>query len=315
MPSLRVTVLKYFIHMRRTKQNTPTAIIASDLHLRDSVPICRADDFWEAQWSKIDYIKKLQEQYDCAVLVAGDIFHNWKASPYLLSTAIARLPNMIVIPGQHDLPQHNMDLINKSGLFVLAKAEKVRILFEGETIEIVDGVTIHGFPFGSTPKKTTKEGRNIALWHNLVWQGKKPWPGCTSPNSAAVLRKYKDYDLILTGDNHKPFTETYEGRLLVNPGSLTRQSADQIDHRPRVYLYYADDNRVTPIYLPIERDAVVRDHIDQAEAKEKRFTAFVSRLNEEWTVDISFERNLEEFFRTNQVRTSVKELTYKVIES
>jgi len=300
--------------MRRTSPSKePDAILTSDWHIRETQPTCRTDDFWNTQWKKVAFVSQLQDEYNCPVLHAGDLFHHWKPSPYLLSAVMAALPaKFYTIYGQHDPPNHNLEESRKSGIHTLETAGALRVL--------------DGCHWGQTPTKESfkvhihrdasgdVEVRNILVWHVMNYQGKKPWPGAKIPMAAALLRKYKDYDLILTGDNHKPFTETFQGRLLVNPGSLTRQSADQIDHRPRVYLYYADDNTVSPVFLPVDPDVVVRDHIEEQEKKEKRITAFVSRLTDEWTTDLSFEANLEEFFRTNQVRKSVEKLTYKAIE-
>ena len=299
--------------MRRTSPSKkPDAILTSDWHIREDTPTCRTDDFWETQWIKVGFVKEMQKEYGCPVLHAGDLFHHWKPSPHLLTYTMSFLPNQFyTIYGQHDLPSHNWELRYRSGIATLEQAGALTVLDrchwgqkpEHNSFEIWKGRLGEGVQ------------RSILVWHVMNYQGKKPWPGAKIPMAAALLKKYKDYDLILTGDNHKPFTETMEGRLLVNPGSLTRQSADQIDHRPRVYLYYADDNTISPVFLPIDPGAVVRDHIEEQEKKEKRITAFVSRLTDEWTADLSFEANLEEFFRTNQVRKSVEKLTYKAIEN
>ena len=82
----------------------------SDPHLRDSIPTCREEEeFQEAQWNKMDFIKALQVKHDCVVLCGGDFFHHWKASPWLLSKTIEHLPARFhTIYGQHDLPQHNI---------------------------------------------------------------------------------------------------------------------------------------------------------------------------------------------------------------
>jgi len=280
-----------------------SAILSSDWHLRETQPSCRTDDFWEAQWKKVQYVSKLASQYGCPVIHAGDLFEHWKPSPNLIRMCIKHLPvQFYSIYGQHDLPNHSLKLKEKSGIAALEEARRV--------------VVLRGCHWNEIPDKPSLEieGRKILVWHHMVWQGKKLWPNQTDPNAAAVLRKYPEYDLILTGDNHKPFTEEYEGKILVNPGSLSRQNADQIDHKPRVYLYNAADNSVTIHYIPIDPDVVSRSHIDREEERDGRIQAYVEKLNQDWSVDLSFERNLEEFFRKNKVRTSVKELIYKAIE-
>jgi len=296
--------------MERTKHIRPDRILTSDLHLREDAPICRTDDFWKAQWIKVNFIKKLQEKYQCPVLCAGDVFHLWKPSPYLISEAIKYLPNDFkAIYGQHDLPQHNIQLHHKSGLDTLKTASKLEIL--------------PGCHWGGTPSKKPviideKSGRKILVWHRMTYQGKIPWPNCTDPAAIKLLKKYAEYDLIVTGDNHKPFVEKHEGRLLVNPGSLTRQAADQINHKPRIYLWYAETNTVKPIYLPITNDVISREHIEVKQERDKRIDAFVERLDTGFefnqdTTDI--ETGIENYAKANDIPQSIIEIVLRAITS
>ncbi|HDY88851.1 MAG TPA: hypothetical protein ENH82_12165 [bacterium] len=291
--------------MKRTKQNKkPSAILCGDFHLREDQPVCRTDNHWKAQWKKVDFISNLQKKYNCVVIHSGDFFNQWKPSPYLLSKTIEHLPDQFhTVYGQHDMPQHNMELSYKSGLALLQRAKKITILGECN--------------WGETPTEGSlffpEVNQMILVWHILTYQAKTPWPGCTDPMAGKLLRKYH-YPLIVTGDNHKPFVEEYEGRLLVNPGSLTRSDADQIDHKPRVYLWYAESNIVEPVYLPIEDNVISREHIARKEERDGRIDAFISQLDSDWEAAVSFEENLERFFQANQVRKSVTEIVINAIE-
>ena len=297
--------------MERTKSNkTPDAILCGDIHLRekDDVPICRLDNHWDAQWRKMDFISDLQKKYGCPVFCSGDLFDFWKPSPMLLSWASEHLPDQFhTIYGQHDLPQHNMELAYKSGLYNLWKNKKLTIL--------------NGVHFGQIPDLTKEYSsmpwfplKGILVWHRMIYQGKLPWPGCTDPMAASVLRKYPQFALICTGDNHKPFVEEYKGRLLVNVGSMMRTTADQADFKPRVWLWYAETNTVVPVYLPIEEGVISRDHLEVKEQRENRIDAFISRLNTDWQAALSFEENLEIFEQENQVSKSVMDIIHKSLE-
>lgn len=292
--------------MKRTKHKHPDAILCSDFHLREDRPTCRTDNYWETQWIKVGFIRGLQEEYNnCPVYHAGDLFNYWKPSPHLLSETIKYLPwRFHTVYGQHDLPQHNMDLADKCGIYTLATANTLTAYLEGSW-----GTEPYGDP------AVQLNGRKVHVWHIMTYQGKKLWPGQTNPTASKLLRKYPQFDLIITGDNHKPFVEEYEGRLLVNPGSMMRMSADQIDHRPRVYLWYADTNTVEPIYLPIEKSVVSREHIEHQEQRNERIDAFVSRLDEDWKVELDFEENLRRFAEKNRIRQSVMDIVYKATES
>ena len=302
--------------MERTNKSNviqqASAILCGDVHLREDSPICRTDDVWAAQWKKIDFISDLQKTHDCPVLCSGDLFDYWKPSPNLLTFASEHLPDQLYsIYGQHDLPQHNMELAHKSGLYNLWKNGKLKIL--------------DGCHFGQKPDfSDNKEGsfsfihfspyRRILVWHQMVYQGKLPWPGCTDPMAAKLLRKYPQYDLIVTGDNHKPFVEEYEGRILVNVGSMMRTTADQIDYKPAVWLWYAETNTVEKVYLPIEENVISREHLEIKEQRDNRMNAFIEKMDDSWDAGLSFEQNLEAYKKTNKVKKSVMSIIYQSLD-
>ena len=294
--------------MKRTKRTNPTAILCADFHLREDTPTAFTGNFQIEQWGVVTFIANLQEKYNCEVWHAGDLFNNWKPSPWLITMAMRHLPKGFrTIYGNHDLPQHNLELADKCGINVLKEADKLGVLSE-----------VH---WGKFPEKGSLFipnvmliERTILVWHVMTYQGKKPWPGITDPMAATLLRKYPQYDLILTGHNHQSFVEEHEGRLLVNPGGITRQSADQIDFKPRVFLWYAETNTVEPVYLPFTEGAISREHIDVIEQRDARIDAFISKLNSEWDVSLSFEDNIEAFCQANNVREPIKEIIYKALE-
>ena len=294
--------------MQRTKNQTnsqPDFIITGDWHLREDQPECRTDNFWKAQWQKVDFIADLQSKYDCPVLHSGDLFHHWKPSPYLLSETIKHLPSRFyTIYGNHDLPQHNLDLANKCGVNVLWNADKLTVL---------DGVH-----WGQQPEKDDLfffDGYSILIWHTMTYTGKPLWPGMTDPKAEQLLKKYTEYKLIITGHNHQSFTAMVGDRILVNPGSITRQTAAQIDHQPCIYLWYEKENRVVSVPLPAEEGVVSREHIERKESHNTRIESFVNHLNVDWGGLIGFEENVERMMRENNIKQEVKDVVYKVLDS
>lgn len=292
----------------------PDLILTSDWHLRETQPICRTDDFWEAQWKKVDWIARLQKWGNCPVIHAGDLFHHWKPSPYLLSTTMEHLPDdFYTIFGQHDLPQNSLELKHKSGIHTLNRAGRVQILPQG-----------HWDSPMNIPGVWTIKRRDIYVMHRFTYIGKDPWPGIEAPKGNELLNKYPEFDLIVTGDNHQPFIARGKNdNLLVNPGCLTRQRASET-HEPRVYLWYADKNHVVDAPIPYEKDVITREHIDRVDEMDERIEAFVSRFKEEWEntwgtslggETVSFEENLERFFESNRVRQQVKDIIYKALEN
>lgn len=297
--------------MKRTRRNKiASAIFCSDIHLREDIPICRTDDYSEKQWIKVDFISELQKQLDCPVIHAGDLFDHWKPSPYLLRKAILHLPNnFYTVYGQHDLPQHNLKLVNKCGIDVLEAAKKLTVL-----------PTCH---WGQIPKDSSllfaresrfEVDRKVLIWHHLTYIS-KPFPGATGGMAQGILRKYPQFDLIVTGDNHESFVEEYKGRLLVNPGSMMRMDADQTNHKPCVYIWYAEDNSIEIKYLPYEEGVVSREHLERKKQRDKRLNAFISRLTGKYKVKMSFEENLQQFEKANKVDSEIINIIYKSLEA
>lgn len=294
----------------------PTAILTADIHLRDDQPVCRLDNYWEAQARKIAWLLGLQQKHNCPILDAGDLFHKPKPSLFLLQWAIHNMPDMVTVEGNHDQSYHNPDLFEKTGLAVLEAAGVVELapLFD-PIMRKASAFSILGFPWSRSPTSTEKKSyRQVALMHIMTYTGRSPFPGCKDPGAATLLDKMAGFDLVVTGHNHTPFVVEREGRLLVNPGSLMRSTADQADHQPRVYLWYAEDNHVEPVFAPIELGVVSREHLTAPEEREERLSAFVSRLTNDIEVGLSFSQNMERWLSRNRVRARTKEIIEEAMQ-
>jgi len=299
--------------MQRNKK--PDLILTADWHLREDTPICFTGDWHQEQWKAVEVVRGLQATYGCSVVHAGDLFHHWKPSPGLLSQALWFLPEKFyTIYGQHDLPQHNFQLRSNSGLHTLEVAGKIEVLpncHYGQEPDIMHP-SLH---LVTNQAKTQEEywERRILVWHYMTYVT-PPFPGATEGQSIGILKKYPQFDLICTGDNHQSFFTEYKGRLLVNPGSLTRQSAKQIDFKPRVYLWYAETNTVEPVYLPIQDGVISKEHLDNIEKRDARIEAFISQLDKDWIAEMSFEDNLEHFREINNISDGIMNIIYKALE-
>lgn len=293
--------------MERTKTNKkPSLILTSDWHLRRDTPICYTGDFQQEQWDTLDFLKDLQIKCDCTIVMAGDLFEKWYNVNDFLTTVMQHLPNeLYVIYGQHDLQNHNLDMAFKSSIDTLIEAGRIKLLPECH--------------FGQLPEKGSlyfpnrDPDRTVLVWHHMTYIN-PPFPGATGGNAIAILKKYPQYDLIVTGDNHQSFYTEHEGRLLVNPGNLTRQVADQAEFQPRVALWYAETNTIEWINIPIQEGVISREHIAHKEQRDERIDAFISKLDTDFKAELSFEDNLEMFFQQNEIRDSVRKIIYKSLD-
>jgi DNA repair exonuclease SbcCD nuclease subunit len=304
---------------------TPSAILTADWHIREDKPKCRTDADWMlSQQAKIEWIRDFKNELETEnghpipILHAGDLFNTWRTSPWLISYTLRILPELIVVPGNHDAPYHSLDRLHLSALNVLNEAQRIFIFpHQMEMRPTNCDFRIVGFPFGEKLKPNALKSsshRQIALIHHFVYKGRKPFPGATGGVNS-VMKKLKGFDLIVSGDNHKPFTHrNKEGQLLVNPGSLMRQTADQMDHKPRVYVWYAEDNTVEPFIIPFEKGVVSREHIEKENERNDRITAYVERLNEDVDLGLNFQDNLEEYIRRNYISKAVQTKIYEAVD-
>lgn len=296
----------------------PDAILTADLHIRADKPRARIDNFQEAMWRKFEFILALSDRNGaCPILAAGDLgdeseWPNWLLREFIYPIATGHPKEIFVIPGQHDLPNHNIKLWPKSALGVLSAKETIYLLLE-DPMPVnctTDAVVAHPFPYGVPITRPEKTGAiyNIAMSHQFVLEGKgKGWETEKGTPGLSLLKKFPEYDLILTGDNHKPFVVEHQGRLLVNPGSMMRTAADQIDHTPRVYLWYAQEKRVEPVYLPIEEGVLSREHLEKKKEKDDRMDAFVASLKNTGERKKSFEGNMKAHLKENPASKLVEE--------
>jgi len=288
------------------------AIICADLHFRASQPVCRIDDFLEAQINKMKWLADLQKEHDdCPILCGGDYFHKWKAEPIILSACIKHMPFVYGISGNHDSKNHNIELMDQTGLQVLHEARKINVL--NDNWISINGFSVLGVPYGGNIRDIENEEADILICHEMIYQTPEHWQKKNGSQALAFLKKHKGYQLIVTGHNHKPFTAEHKGRLLVNPGSLMRMTADQKDYKPRVYLWNKESNTVKIEYVPIDSKAVETVYLEKTKERDERMESFIDRLQSSKEVGLSFEKNLENYLANNRVRTSVKDVINKCI--
>jgi DNA repair exonuclease SbcCD nuclease subunit len=304
--------------IKMKQKRIPTCILSADWHIRSDTPLCRTDDYMEAQKKKIEFILNLAKEQQCPILVAGDFGDKPLWGDKLLNWFINiknkfESSGLYTILGQHDLINHRIDQTEEGGIGVLYKNGCIEIIKD----RIFHGFNLHTFPYSvniTLFEYEKKEQRTIALTHQMVIQSqkKKLWYNQKANHAKRLLKKFPCYDLIVSGDNHQSFSVEYEGRLLVNPGSIMRMTAAQINHKPRVALWYAESNEIEWVYLPIQDNVIDRSHIDESNKRDERIESFVDKLETDYDVGFSYEENLKRHFNTNPTKKRIKE---KIMES
>jgi len=307
-------------------------ILAADLHLRATRPRCRKDDYRAAQERKLRFILDLARQSP-PLLVAGDFFHVARPGEELLAWVIGLLDEYnvvpVVVPGQHDLPGHSLEQLHRSGVGVLEAAGAVNLIIDPKSplwlpylyadLDNTD-MYVHGCPYGTEPSKTVTGHPGVLLWHHMVINEVPIWPGQVADKAHSLLRKYPQFNLIVTGDNHESFAiaganrpgAPFKHQWIINPGSMMRMTAAQTGHRPCVYGW--NNGKVKHHPLPVEDDVFDLTELEEAKGKDARIQAFVDRLESRWEAGLSFQKNLEEFLRANPVDAETEALVRGCLE-
>lgn len=290
-------------------------LATADWHFRDDQPACRLDNLLETLIDKANEVVDIaHEEGVSSIIIAGDVFHKWKSSPFLIRTVLEEFVSHIeihAIPGQHDLPSHRLSEYEKSALAVLESAKNMRVHTEVETCASITYV-----PYGEKPSSSMEP--TVLVMHRFAYDGNKPFPGVPKEALAKnILKKHEGHDIIITGDNHQSFSATYKGRVLVNPGSLTRQTADQVDHHPSVCI--VDTEKPTEVeWIELSHsdadEVLSREHIDRKQEKQERVEAFVSKLGGDVDWSISFESNMKAFLAENSIEKEAEELIAEYME-
>lgn len=312
--------------MRYSNKDKPDAILVGDIHYRDSQPACRLDDFWETQKRKALWLRVLWEELDRPlVLQPGDLFHHWKSSPRVISAVLEYLPPMITIPGnpgKHNYQTqegferdalYTVKVSGKDGWVVLEK-ELVYPSRIGRKLAFTPDVTSWMWERDSDKPVVT----DVLMCHRMIVDGSFPYY-IDGEHGLDFLKRVcgvpgNNVRLILTGHNHKPMVFTHDGRLLLNPGSFTRQTADET-HEPRVYLWYKQDKEIKSIYVPIEENVITREHIDSVKIPDQRIVAFVESLVEnKIDATVRFVDNMKRYIEDPRVKERVKARLLEVID-
>lgn len=245
-------------------------LITGDWHVDKDKIKTRTDDVLATCMDKIGQIFQIAKSHECdAILQPGDFFESHKTSDFLkqfiinyLHSDLAKIPIFTVF-GQHDLRYHNSNVLN-TPLKVLEAAKVVNILSATPWI-YPQGVMLYGASWHEDIPEILPEpiGMNILVCHKMVVDT-KIWEGQEDHTYAKTFLLKTEYDLIVSGDNHKLFwahsgTGRIGKRLLLNCGSLLRTRIDQEDHKPCVFIYNTSPSKEKPEPVLEQIPLVVED--------------------------------------------------------
>lgn len=295
------------------------AILASDIHLSHKPPIFRSEepDWYATQKRYLDELAGLASERVVPIVYAGDIFDKWNSPAELINFAIDNLPPGCAIPGQHDLPNHRYEDIQKSAYWTLHKAEVIDDL--GRTFVRNNQLALFPFPWGKTVQPASDtfdiyEGVMLAIVHSYIWQDEKTcYPG------AVLSQHVKGYDLTgydaaVFGDNHKGFIARYNDCNIMNCGTFMIRKSDERAYRPMVGILY-EDGSIKPYYLDTSKDVYCESEIvEKVEKVQQHFDHFIQDLRTLGMDALDFRQAIKHRLDNENVSLQVRQAVLEAID-
>jgi DNA repair exonuclease SbcCD nuclease subunit len=276
------------------------------------------DDFVETQFQKLEFHYQKAEEYDVPIVFAGDLgktpsWPNWLIKKYidLFLKYEKRIKRVYLVPGQHDLPNHNLQLWEYGAIGILHSVCCLDVVLSPIITET--DFALYPFPYGA--KLQNLEGPlsgkpSLAVLHKMIINDPL-FPGQQALDAVSLVKQMSGYDLILAGDNHQAFT--IENKF-INAGSMARTKSDQINHKPRIYLWGIDDGEffVDEIFIPISEGVITRAHLDEAEERGNIRLEELKNRDMSYESKLDFVSNLESYFFANDADQEVRQLIFEM---
>jgi len=302
----------------------------SDIHLDNRNPKYRTGEYENEIFAKLEWLVDYAIDNNIMfITISGDIFDK-TGIPFSTINRLCKifyryisrnLSNKIITTfGQHDIRFHNPDFINTPyGILVSAGV----FTHVSEIPYSYIGTNFYGAGWNETPVIPKAHGKNILLVHELTFKELQGQIDRTQYSlGSETLKKYKYADLILVGDNHRPFIVKKGKRKLINCGSICRKTKSELKYKPCVYVINTGNNSVEKIRVPILKSKKVFN-LKQIKIDEKKQNVieesqpliedFTNILKESGTTKPNFEKNLNKLLSKGGVSKEAKETVLELM--
>lgn len=301
-------------------------LLLGDTHFSGKSPERRKDDYFNTQLKKLDQvITNIAWSNDCkAIIQVGDFFN----SPYTSDYVKARLIDILLscsqendIPifcifGQHDIFGHTSFTYQRSPLAVLEAAECVELL--GDSPTVLDSLAIYGASFGeAVPKVLNTNSFNILVVHDMIGD-RELYPGQELKGPRKYLREHPEYGLIVCGDYHYTFRDTWDGRVICNPGCMMRKTINpfDLDHKPGVFVFdtKTKDLEWFPLTIGSVEDVFDLTVMEKSTTDSSQTMAFIESLRQNQELKNTWPAKLQELYETMGISEDIQNLLSRLIQ-
>lgn len=282
---------------RRESVSCEGLLIIGDPHVGSRRPGRRKDVLWpEAVLKKLEACVALANERCLAPVILGDLFNSPVETDEALKNRLIRIlkgfrQRPLVNVGNHDI-QHTT-LTDSDTLALLGLCDVIDVvavsapvgLFQVGTRRLGVGMT----PYGQAIPRDVRgsfAAADMRVWfthHDIAFDA--GYPGAVPPFAV------EGCDVVVNGHIHKTQKPVLAGLTRwMNPGTITRQSVDLVDHVPRAWILDGDGT-LDAYVLPCEADVFdltgrVVEPADGAAVARAVESAFVTLLQAETSTEL-----------------------------
>lgn len=311
------------------------AVAVSDLHLDHKPPSARLEKgsgWYKVMSRQLEELKTLCIKYDCPLIVAGDVFNDgWRTTrtpPELVNFAIehfSHFKQVFAVPGQHDLPYHRYEDLEKSAYYTLVKAGVITDLKPNNPVKYVTKekyrFNLYGYPWGSKylPEKLDGDVLKVAVVHRYCWADGHSHPGASEKDHVCeVPRQFPGFNVVIFGDNHRGFSKSTRivdqktVTLVVNCGTFFRRTSAEKDYQPRAYLICKDGTvSYYDYYTTVQDKWVSYQGLVESRSAVDKFAASLDDIKVAWE---SFPTTVVDEMKRRGVDSKVRKAVLKCLE-
>lgn len=283
-------------------------ICTADWHIRATRPRCRIDNDWlETQKKALKQVLKISEDKGAPIIVVGDLFHSNSDTNFECINMVQKLADLAgglyILAGNHDLPYHSSENIDKSAIGILLNSENV-FKIEDYSDE---------FSASNFDEEDNFEAEIVFKHVLTIPEDDKPdFVNCETPET--LLEKFPKAKWIFIGDYHHNFHYEKNGRHVVNSGCLLRQVADMKDYQCGVYFVDTDEEIVEFISIIDNEDLIDDSYILQENQRNERIESFVDKLRKTKGVSLDFLDNVYNEMKHNNFEPDLAQVIDELLE-
>lgn len=320
------------------QQNVSGFLFIGDPHISSKKPGRRKDeDFASTVLNKVEYAIEIANEHDYLPVFLGDMFNKAKEDSEAVKTRLIRILRKakhkpVSLVGNHDISNKklsdddSLSILEASGIIDLIKDSGKYGEFELGNMKVGLGGTPYGDQIPNDVTGMFKDCKGV-IWithHDLAFEGS--YPGSTE------LKEIKGVGLAINGHMHLTKKLVQKGKTTwFNPGNITRQSVDAMNHIPRVW-GFSSEGQIEPFDIPYEKDvfdltgylvdSVLEDEVSNEKDIESVFVKLIE-LESSGDINRTFDgsvimEQIEEKFKKEvtdgRVRNIIVELLKTVVE-